>query len=58
MEEHFEAPKIKRRNIFTYNELIIIQHVIHEDVEETYPDYGGLFGFIVSELHMVNKWEA
>ena len=56
MKEHFEVPKIKRRNIFPYNGLIIIQHVVHEGVEEVYPDYGTLFGFIVSELHVVNKW--
>ena len=58
MKERFAGPKIKRRNIFPYNELIVIQHVDHEGVKEVYPDSGALFGFIVSELQMVNKWGA
>jgi hypothetical protein len=56
IKERFAGPKIKRRNIFPYNELIVIQHVDHEGVEGVYPDSGDLFGFIVSELHVVNKW--
>ncbi len=56
MKENSEVPKIKRTNIFPYNELIIIQHVVNEGVEEVYPDYVTLFGFIVSELLVVNKW--
>jgi len=58
MTEYSKTIEIKRRNIFQYDKLIILQHVTHEGVEGIYPDYGSFFGFIVSELLIVDKWEA
>jgi hypothetical protein len=45
---------IKQRNIFQYNKLIILEHVIREEFKL---DYIIWFSFIVSELCLVDKWE-
>ena len=45
---------IKQRNIFQYNKLIILEHVIREEFKL---DYIIWFSFIVSELYLVDKWE-
>ena len=45
---------IKRRSVFQYEKLIILEHVIHEEFKI---DYVIWFSFIVSELCLVDKWE-
>ena len=45
---------IKQRNVFQYNKLIILEHVIREEFKL---DYIIWFSFIVSELYLVDKWE-
>jgi hypothetical protein len=53
-----EKPKdysIKRRSVFQYGKLIILEHVIREEFEL---DYVIWFSFIVSELCLIDKWEA
>ncbi len=46
---------IIQRNVFQYNKLIILEHVIREEFKL---DYVIRFGFIVSELCLVDKWKV
>jgi len=55
MLENSQPYIVVKRNVFKYNELVILEHIVRE---EFVLEYGIWFGFIVSGLSMVEKWGA